>query len=101
VRNFTTITDLRAYLSSTLFDGGVYWSTEEGCPDDLNAEIETAIRANHDKFGNYGAISERELAALSRAVWGAVMGHGADYPFSQDDAERIAIEDETSTLEAR
>lgn len=95
MRNFTTITDLRGYLSDTLFGGG-WWHS---CPDDLNGAIEHAIRANHDTFSNYGDISGREIAALSRAVWGAVMGGGADYPFAQDDAERILGEDETDTNE--
>ena len=99
MKRFTTIANLRDYLSDKLFDRGSYWSTDEGCPDNLNAEIEAAIRANHDTFNNYGNISERELAALSRAVFQSVTGYGADYPFAQDDAERIAAEDEVDTDE--
>ena len=86
MQNYTTITDLRSDLLDALFAN---W---DGAPTDLDAQIETAISAARDTFSTYGAISERELAALSRAVWSAVMGAGIEYPFAHDDAERIANE---------
>ena len=83
MKTYTTIRDISNALAQSL-----------GLQLD---ETEAAIRIHGALFSGYGLIPNREIAALSRAVFETVTG--AEYPesWATEDRERIAAEDDDTT----